>query len=470
VEERKVDVAIIGSGSAGLYSLSKVRPSGKSWVLINGGHTGTTCARVGCMPSKAVIQVAEDFYRRKVFNRYGVEGHDDLRIDQAEAMEFVQDLRDTFVDRVLSNSTDNMNDEQFIEGYAHFVEPNLLEIDNGQRIRADKIIIATGSAPIVPGPWKAFGDKVLTTDDFFEQETLPSSMAVIGLGVIGLEIGQSLHRLGVDVVGIDQLQTIGGISDPDVGSMAVDILGSEMPLWLGHAAEITETDDGMLKIIAGENTKTVEKILVAIGRRPNIDKLSIENAGIKLNDKGIPDYDLNTMQIGDSHLFLAGDANGDSQLLHEAGDEGRIAGFNATNDSIQGFKRKTPIFITFCDPNIVSVGDRFADLDPDTTAIGEIKMAPVGRALIMSKNKGIIRVYANKASGKLLGAEMIATKGENLGHLLAWCIQEDMTVGQLLQLPFYHPVIEEALQAALYDLYSKVDAKNESPITELVPL
>ena len=470
MEERKVDVAIIGSGSAGLYSLSKVRPSGKSWVLINGGHTGTTCARVGCMPSKAVIQVAEDFYRRKVFNRYGVEGHDDLRIDQAEAMEYVQDLRDTFVDRVLSNSTDNMSDEQFIEGYAHFVEPNLLEIDNGQRIRADKIIIATGSAPIVPGPWKAFGDKVLTTDDFFEQETLPSSMAVIGLGVIGLEIGQSLHRLGVDIVGIDQLETIGGISDPDVASMAVDILGSEMPLWLGHAAEITETDDGMLKITAGENTKTVEKILVAIGRRPNIDKLSIENAGVTVNDKGIPDYDLNTMQIGDSHLFLAGDANGDSQLLHEAGDEGRIAGFNATNDSIQGFKRKTPLFITFCDPNIVSVGARFADLDPDTTAIGEIKMAPVGRALIMSKNKGIIRVYADKASGKLLGAEMIAAKGENLGHLLAWCIQQDMTVGQLLQLPFYHPVIEEALQAALYDLYSKVDAKNETPITELVPL
>ena len=470
MEERKVDVAIIGSGSAGLYSLSKVRPSGKSWVLINGGHTGTTCARVGCMPSKAVIQVAEDFYRRKVFNRYGVEGHDDLRIDQAEAMEYVQDLRDTFVDRVLSNSTDNMSDEQFIEGYAHFVEPNLLEIDNGQRIRADKIIIATGSAPIVPEPWKAFGDKVLTTDEFFEQETLPSSMAVIGLGVIGLEIGQSLHRLGVDVVGIDQLETIGGISDPDVASMAVDILGSEMPLWLGHAAEITETDDGMLKITAGENTKTVEKILVAIGRRPNIDRLSIENAGVKLNDKGIPDYNLNTMQIGDTHLFLAGDANGDSQLLHEAGDEGRIAGFNATSDNIQAFKRKTPIFITFCDPNIVSVGARFADLDPDTTAIGEIKMAPVGRALIMSKNKGVIRVYADKASGKLLGAEMIAAKGENLGHLLAWCIQQEMTVGQLLQLPFYHPVIEEALQAALYDLYSKVDAKNETPITELVPL
>lgn len=469
MEERKVDVAIIGSGSAGLYSLSKVRPSGKSWVLINGGHTGTTCARVGCMPSKAVIQVAEDFYRRKVFNRYGVEGHDDMRINSAEAMEYVQDLRDTFVDRVLSNSTDNMSDEMFIEGYARFIEPNLLEIDNGQRIRADRIIIASGSRPIVPEPWKAFGDRILTTDDFFELETLPEKMAVIGLGVIGLEIGQSLARLGIDVTGIDQMPSIGGISDPEVSATAIDIIGSEFPLWLGHAAEITEGDNGQLTITAGDNSVSVDKVLVAIGRRPNLDNLGLENTGITLDDKGMPDFNRTTMQIQDSHLFLAGDANGERPLLHEAGDEGRIAGFNATSDSISAFQRKTPIYITFCDPNIISVGKRFEELDENTAVVGEIKMAPVGRALIMGKNKGIIRVYADKASGKLLGAEMIATKGENLGHLLAWCIQQDMTVGQLLQLPFYHPVIEEALQAALYDLYSKVDAKNDSPITELRP-
>lgn len=470
MEERNVEVAIIGSGSAGLYALSKVRPSGKSWVLINGGHTGTTCARVGCMPSKAVIQVAEDFYRRKVFNRYGVEGHDDLRLNTAEAMEHVQDLRDTFVDRVLSNSTDNMNDEQFIEGYAKFIEPNLLEIDDGQRIRAEKIIIATGSRPIVPDAWKQFGERILTTDEFFELESLPSTMAVIGLGVIGLEIGQSLHRLGVEVTGIDQLETIGGITDPEVAAAAKDIIGSEMPLVLGHRAEITEAEDGKLNITAGDQNITVEKILVAIGRRPNMDNLSLENTNIQLDDNGLPHFDRNSMQIEDSHLFLAGDANGERQLLHEAGDEGRIAGYNASHTEIKKFKRKTPIYITFCDPNIVSVGALYKELDPDTSVIGEIKMAPVGRALIMSKNKGIIRVYADKASGKLLGAEMIAAKGENLGHLLTWCIQQDMTVGQLLQLPFYHPVIEEALQAALYDLYSKVEAKNDTPITELRPI
>ena len=167
---------------------------------------------------------------------------------------------------------------------------------------------------------------------------------------------------------------------------------------------------------------------------------------------------------------LAGDVTGDRPLLHEAGDEGRIAGQNAIGASVTAYQRKTSLTITFCDPNIVQVGQSYASLDLDTSAIGEVQMAPVGRALIMAKNRGVIRVYADKASGRVLGAEMVCIRAEHLGHLLAWAVQQDLTVGQLLQMPFYHPVIEEALQAALYDLYAKVDTKNPGPITELRPL
>jgi len=114
-------------------------------------------------------------------------------MDTEEAMEYVRDMRDTFVDRVISNSTDRLPEENFIEGYARFLDPHTLEVD-GQRIRAEKIIIATGSTPIIPEPWRVFGDRIVTTDSLFELEDLPESMAVIGLGVIGLEIGQSLAR------------------------------------------------------------------------------------------------------------------------------------------------------------------------------------------------------------------------------------------------------------------------------------
>ena len=466
MSERKVDVAIIGSGSAGLYALSKVRPSGKSFVLINGGPLGTTCARVGCMPSKAFIQVAEDYHRRGVFNRYGIEGHEDMGLDVSAAMEYVQDLRDTFVDRVISNSTDKLGDA-FVEGYARFIEPNLLEVGD-QRIHAERIIIATGSRPLVPDAWRAFGDRVMTTDDFFEQENLPPSIAVIGLGVVGLELGQALHRLGVEVTGIDALERVGGITDPDVNKVAVEVLGKEFPLWLGAPAQVVQGGDGRLEVSAGERKVSVDKILVAIGRIPNTDRLGLDELGVEFDARGVPLHDPHTMQIGDLPLFIAGDVTGERPLLHEAGDEGRIAGHNAVSESPTAFHRKVPLSITFCDPNICAVGRRFADLDPDTTAVGQIQFGPVGRAMIMAKNKGLLRVYGDKASGRLLGAEMIAPKGENLAHLLAWCIEQDLSVGRLLQMPFYHPVIEEALQTALYDLYAKTDAKNPGPITELM--
>lgn len=470
MEERQVDVAIIGSGSAGLYAMGKVRPSGKSVVLINGGELGTTCARVGCMPSKAVIQVAEDFHRRGVFKRFGLEGEDSLSLDVGEAMGYVQDLRDMFVERVVTNSTDKMPEGMFVEGYTRFVEPNLLEMEDGQRIRAGRVIIATGSRPIIPPLWQAYRDRIITTDEFFELEELPSSIAIVGLGVVGLELGQSLHRLGCTVVGIDMQESVGGLTDPMVTKSAVDIIGKEFPLWLGYSAEISEGTDGRLKVSAGENSIEVERVFASIGRSPNVDKLGLNQIGVPLDERGIPVYNPNTMQVGDLPLFLAGDVTGERPLLHEAGDEGRIAGHNASSDDVGAFQRKTPLSITFCDPNIVQVGQPFASLDPETTAVGEIQMAPVGRALIMAKNKGVIRVYADKASGRMLGAEMICAKAENLGHLLAWSIQQGLTVGDLLQMPFYHPVIEEALQAALYDLYAKVDAKNAGPIAELRPL
>ena len=468
MEEKKVDVAIIGSGSAGLYALGRVKASGKSFVLINGGEPGTTCARVGCMPSKAFIQVAEDYHRPAILGRYGGAGQKNLTIDHGEVMEYVQHMRDTFVDRVLSNSTDQMSDEVFIEGYAKFVEPDLLEVE-GRRFRAGSIIVATGSRPIVPAPWRAFGDRVITTDEVFEQETLPESLAVIGLGVIGLELGQAMAHLGVQVTGFDMLETIGGLDDPEVAKAAIEIIGRDFPIHLGAAAEISE-ENGKLRVTAGEHSVLVDKVLASLGRRPNLDNLDIEKAGIPMDDRGIPVFDRNTMQIGESRIFLAGDVDGERPLLHEAGDEGRIAGHNASSDRVTAFRRKVPLAINFCDPNICHVGLRWEELDPTRTAVGEVRFQPVGRAMIMGRNKGIIRVYGDRESGRILGAEMACTRGEHLAHLLAWSISRELSVGDLLRMPFYHPVIEEALQAALYDLYGKVESRNEGPVTELETL
>lgn len=459
--ERHVDVAIIGAGSAGLYALGQVRKATDRFVLIDGGELGTTCARVGCMPSKAFIQVAEDFHRRELFQRMGIEGGEALDLNDPEALEHVRDLRDVFVDKVLSNSTDNMG-EEFIADTARFLSPTELQVGE-DRIHARAVVIAAGSRPVVPQDWRAFGDRIITTDDLFELEALPESLAVIGLGTIGLEMGQAMARLGVDVTGIDQLDHIAGLQDPEVQQAAAEILGKELPLWLGAGAQISE-EDGGLRISAGNRSVGVDRVLASMGRRPNVDGLGLENLGVELDERGLPAFDPETMQVGDLPVFIAGDVTGDLAILHEAGIEGRIAGFNAVQERPVAFRRPTPLAINFCDPNIAVTGSTWNELDPERIAVGEAKLGPLGRALIMGRNKGLIRVYGDREDGRILGASLIAPRGEHIAHQLAWSIQQGLTVFDLLCMPFYHPSIEEGLQSALYDLSGKVAKAPDAPI------
>jgi len=464
--EISVDVAIIGAGTSGLNAMSQARKAGKTFVLINGGDWGTTCARVGCMPSKAFIQVADDYHRREVFERHGIEGENALTLDMVEGMEHVRDMRDIFVDRVLGSSTDNLPEENLLEGYARFVDQNTLQVGD-TTVRASRTVIATGTHPVIPQAWQAFGDRVFSTDQFFEQESFPNRMAVIGLGVIGLELGQALARKGVKVTGVEGAGRIAGLADDTAHEVLLQLMGKEMDIWTGEQAMLTDNGDS-ITVTAGEQSVEVDKVLVAIGRRPNLDNLGLDKLDLALDDRGMPLFDRNSMQLGDLPVYIAGDVNGEVQILHEAGDEGKIAGYNAAHGSAVKFKRKTPLAITFSDPNIALVGQSWDELkDNDSVVVGEMRMGPVGRALIMGKNKGIMRVYVDRTNGRILGATLVSVKGENIAHLLAWSIQQGLTVFDVLRLPFYHPVIEEALQAALYDVVKKLDVQAPGKVLEL---
>ena len=467
--EKQVDVAIIGAGTSGLNALSQVKKAGKSFLLINGGFWGTTCARVGCMPSKAFIQVAEDYHRREIFDRHGIEGEEEMKLDMTESMEHVRDMRDIFVDRVQGASTDNMPDEVKLEGYAQFIDSSSVQVGDTV-VRAKRFVIATGTRPIVPAAWKKFGDRIMTTDELFEQESFPESMAVIGLGVIGLELGQSLSRKGIKVTGIDATDRIASLSDDVANEVALQLMRKEFDIWLGEQATLEE-EGSQIRVTAGEQSVVVDKILVAIGRQPNLDNLGLEKLDLALDDNGMPVFHPHSMQLGDLPIYIAGDVNGTKQILHEAGDEGKIAGYNAAHGSSVEFKRKTHLGITFCDPNISTIGADWSTLkDNENVVVGEMRMGPVGRALIMGKNKGIMRIYVDKTNAALLGATLVSVKGENVAHLLAWAIQTGLSVFDILKLPFYHPVIEEALQACFYDVLGKLDITSSAKILEIEEL
>ncbi len=465
----KIDVAILGAGTAGLNTTGQVRRHTKQFKLFDGGEEiGTTCARVGCMPSKALIHIAEQFHARKHYGKLGIEGAEALSLDSEAAMERVQDVRDILVDRVLSHSTDQMGDK-FIAENAHFVDAHTLQAGD-TTWQTDKVIIAVGSRPIIPAAWQELGDQILTTDTFFEQESLPKSMAVIGLGVIGLELGQALSQLDIEVTGVDAMQSVAGLKDPQINQCAIQLIGKSFPMIFGAQAQLEKSGD-MIRVTAGEKQFEVEKVLVCIGRRSNIDRLGIENLGISLNDNGLPDYDPQTMALKDApHIFLAGDVSIDSPILHEAAYEGKIAGHNAGSGQTRAFKRYVPLHITFSDPNICQVGQTLEELNEQDIVIGEFSMGPHGRALVMANNKGLVRLYADKNNGKLLGACMVAPRAEHLAHLMAWSIEQDLSLNDMLRFPFYHPVYEEAIQSAIRDGLSKIPSDNSGIAPELTPI
>ena len=229
----------------------------------------------------------------------------------------------------------------------------------------------------MPKPWLALGDRILTSDSLFDQKDLPLRIGVIGLGPLGVEIAQALARLGLEVHGFDAAKQIAGISDEKVADAARDNLAKEFAIHLDTQVELAEAGDG-IEIRWNSESVIVDKVIAAVGRRPNVDGLGLETLGVPLDAKGMPEVDPMTMRIGATPVFLAGDANGDKPLLHEAADEGHIAGLNATSEDPIHLSRRTPLSVVFCDPEVAFVGRRSKDLDLDTTLIGEAELRPPG--------------------------------------------------------------------------------------------
>ncbi|MEO8856505.1 MAG: dihydrolipoyl dehydrogenase [Burkholderiaceae bacterium] len=441
----RVDVAIVGAGTAGLAALRDVRKQTEDFVLINAPPYGTTCARVGCMPSKALIAAANAFHARMKFDEFGIRGAKALSADIPAVLKRVRALRDDFVAGVLKSTQDL--GERNVAGRARLDGPNRLIV--GERvIGARQIVLAPGSRPIVPKPWRIFGDRVLTTDTLFEQATLPRRLGVIGLGAIGVEIAQALARLGLEVHAFDSEDRMAGAIDEKVARVVQVALEKEFNVHLGVAVELFDAD-GAIEIRWGERRIVVDCVFAAVGRQPNVKGLGLETLGVPLDDKGMPQVDPHTMRIGNTPVLLAGDADGMDPVLHEGSDDGHIAGINATGDEQVRLERRTPLRIVFCDPQVATVGQSAKELNLDECLVGRVDFGSQGRARILQDALGLLMIYADRKSGRLLGAEMAAPAGEHLAHLLALAIGRGLTVHDLLRMPFYHPTLEEGLRTAL---------------------
>jgi dihydrolipoamide dehydrogenase len=457
------DVAIIGAGTAGLSAYRAARAAGKHAILIEGGLYGTTCARVGCMPSKLLIAAAEAAHAVTAAPGFGVHPGP-LRIDGVQVMARVRSERDRFVGFVL-DAVAKLPEADKLRGYARFLAPDLLQIDHHTQLQASSVVIATGSSASLPAAWTAASGRVIHSDAVFEWSTLPAAVAVVGSGVIGLELGQALQRLGVRVTVYARGSSVAQLGDPAVLASARSALGGELDLRsqtevlalsdVGDQVQLRSRDGS-----GAVHSDSFDYVLAAIGRTPNLGRLELEKAGVARDAHGIPLYDRDTMQCGSSAIFIAGDASDELALLPQAAEQGALAGANAARfPQVQAGLRRTPLIIAFTEPQIATVGASFQQLCSSHLghfAIGQVDFGDQGRSRVMRQNLGLLRVYGEYGSGRFLGAEMIGPRAEHIGHLLAWAHQAAMTVAQMVDMPFYHPVVEEGLRTALRELAQRL--------------
>lgn len=447
------DIIIIGAGTAGISAYKEAVKYTKNLLIINDGPWDTTCARVGCMPSKVLISTANRMF--DIQNAQEVALDVSAKINTTQVMQHVQTLRDRFTQATLKD-VEQWPTKHKISGKAHFIDAQTVEV-NGKQYQSKSFILAVGSTPNYDQTWKQeLGNRLITTDQIFELKTLPKSIAVIGSGVIALEIAQALHRLGVETTIFARSKRIGILTSSKLQQLAQKELGKELKILFEILpSEVKCNSEGVIlnyKLEEKEKTLKVEYVLVATGRSSLLDTLKLENIDDSFKDIKSLFINAKTKQLESYPIFIVGDAYTSTPLQHEAAHEGKKVVHNCLNyPQINSIKTLTPLGIVFSDPEMAIVGQSSKQLKETGIDFitGEASYERQGRAIVLGKNKGGIEVYIDKESQKLLGAELFTEATEHMAHLLSWIIGEGLTLNDILEKPFYHPTLEEGLRTAL---------------------
>jgi len=439
------DVIIIGAGSAGLSAAEVCKKNNAEYLLIEKGPGGSTCARQGCMPSKALIEAANIFHTRKKFKNFHISGGENLSVDVAGVLSHVREMRDGFVQSVI----DSMNDHPVLHGAAKFIDTHTLRVDD-KEYSAHNIIICTGSKPLIPDIFADFEDKILTTDNLFEQDDLPDSIAVIGMGSIGAEMSQALARLGIEIFAFESTESVMGIVDHDINQKAQEVLERDMRLYMGANIQKLEPFNGHYRLITENRTIEMSGILICAGRVPDLEGLELQSLDIELTDDGVPEFDTDTLKVKDQPIYIAGDANDHKAYLHEAHVEATRAAEHALGIDLS--RKPVTFTIAFTKPDYAVLGN----IRDKENTIGKASYENQARARMKGDNVGRVNIHAHVSSGALVGAEIFAPAGEHMAHFLYLAIENKMRAQDLLDLPFYHPTLEEGLRPALKEIVDQL--------------
>ena len=449
-------LAIIGAGSAGLTAARFAARLGRRVALIEANRVGGDCTWTGCVPSKALLHAARIAHTVRTGADHGIRAGDPV-VDFPAVMARIRAVIAQIYD---AESPETLRAEgiDVIEGRARFADARSVVVD-GRPITAKYFLICTGATPFVPPiPGLEYTTRPLTYETFWDLPELPPRLTIIGGGPIGCELAQACQRLGSRVTLVEALDRILPNDEPEAAQAVADALRRDgVELLLAAPASSAERVPGSImgeiQIAAGGRVVGGDALLVAVGRRPNVEGLALENAGVSYSRSGIEVDDY--LKTGARNIYAAGDCVGGFQFTHYAGFQGAMAVRNMLLPGRSRARPAHPPWATFTDPEVAHVGqteERARRRFGDDVRVSTLPMASIDRAVTDAATDGFIKVV-HRANGRVLGATVV---GRNAAEALqGWALAADqgMKMGDVARAMQAYPSLGTGNQQVAWEAY-----------------
>ncbi|HUY90099.1 MAG TPA: mercury(II) reductase [Pirellulales bacterium] len=460
------DLVILGSGSTAFAAALTAKELGRTAVMTEERSIGGTCVNRGCLPSKNLIEAAKLLHDAR-HPRYP--GLKPCRIELdfsaliAQKGEVVRGYREKKYESLIDGVI------RIERGHAQFADPHTVEID-GKRLRGDKVLIATGSRPVVPDiegldrtPYLT--SDLLAADDEVELTELPKSLLIVGGGYIALELGQMFRRFGTDVTVLERSeQVLPHGYEPEIGPAIGRVLSEEGITIITQASvtAVRQEEGGIVataKVGGGTQEFRAERLLVATGRRPNTDSIAIERSGVSVNQRGEIEVD-EYLKTNVPHIFAAGDVVGrqfGSQMATPVGSQdGGIAARNAfSNGEMRPVNHRIVPRCIFTDPQVAVVGitEKEAIAAGRNCWCNTIPLSLVPRAGAIRNTRGIVKMVADADTDEVLGVAMVGHNAGEVIHEAAMGLRFRAKVQDFIELLHVYPTMAEALKIVAISRY-----------------
>ncbi len=439
---KKFDAIVIGMGPAGMAISAMGSALGLNILGIEERKVGGECLNCGCIPSKALLKAGEANKIAQNLQKYGIKST--FSSTAKEALSVVREK----VGRINGKKMMKAFEKVALvlnEGYAEFIDQYTLKVGD-EKYYARKIFIATGTEPFIPPipGAKTLSDEVkLTNLNLFDQKEIPEKLIIIGGGAIGSEMAQAFSRLGSTVNLMQMDPYLIPTGDEEAGRVLEEKFKSEgIGVYNSTNIQKLEEKDGMVYAYTDKGTFEGNKILIATGRKPYIEKLKLENAGVKFDKKGITVDSYLRTNI--KHIYAVGDCNGHALLSHAAMHQGMIALMNAINPLPIKMKREKYYvpWSVFTDPEVAQVGltEKEADAKGLKYTIVKKNYASYGRAVADGKPEGFVKVLTNRM-GKIYGVTIVGESASEMIHEWIIAIQKNISLFDIMMTQHAFPTL-----------------------------